>query len=257
MTAAAVLSGLGAHPASAQRARASRPEPVPQETGQFATSGTIVWFRVADDGSVLVYAARGFRSAFAHPSVLTAEEADRWADAVAAFLVADSSRIRTAAGDHSANGGRPADTATVHAVFGDGDVTLDERTMGQASTLVLRVGVIGGSPVTAVFAPLELRPVVSTLRATAHVSRAAVASHQTAAPAPVAAPATTLQAAGPPPPPSLPVPPSGRPAVTATAAPPVPAVGPTPTPITPASLPISPPPPGAVHPAGLAFKSAS
>jgi hypothetical protein len=187
-----VLSGIADVAAEAQQAKSSGPAPVPRETGQFTSGGTLIWLRVADDGSVLVFAARGFRSAFAHPSVLTGDETARWADLLRAFLAADSVSSRGTGGDLAGGGARAADTIAVHGVFGDGDVTVDERTIGQAATLVMRVGATGPAPTTAVFSPLALPAVVSVLRTTAELSRSVVAARQ----APVAAAAGAAVAPG-------------------------------------------------------------
>jgi hypothetical protein len=179
----------------AQIKRASGGPSLAQETGQFSSGGTIVWLRVDDDGAVLVFAAKGFRSAFAQPSVLTAAETDRWADALAAFVAADS-----------AAGGRlgAGDSTMIRASFADGDVTLEEQTIGQALAIVARFGARGQTPVSAVYHSLGLRPLIPTLRQTAQLARKientrrAGAAAVTAVAAAPTSPAPTRGAAAPP-----------------------------------------------------------
>lgn len=164
--------------------------PVPQETGQFSSSGTVVWLRVADDGSVLVFAARGFRSAFAHPSVLTAAETARWAALFTAFLAVDS----VAQADRDASGPRGTDTAALHGVFADGDVTLQQQTVGQAVALVMHYGARGPAPVTASYPALALHTIIPTLQRTAQLAKAVAAAHQAAIAAVAAPPAAPTTA---------------------------------------------------------------
>ncbi len=159
--------------------------PVAQETGQFSSSGTIVWLRVDDDGSVLVFAARGFRSAFAHPSVLTAAETARWAALFTAFVAVDS----VAQANREAPGSRAPDTAALHGVFADGDVTLQQQTVGQAVALVMRYGARGPAPVTATYPALALHNIIPTLERTAQLAKAVAAAHQAALAAAAAPPA--------------------------------------------------------------------
>ena len=192
IAATGVVGGLAGLPAQAQQTTRSQAAPVAQETGQFSSSGTIIWLRVDEDGSVLVFAARGFRSAFAHPSVLTAAETDAWAAAIETFLRTDSAAARAG----SESGGRSAagDGAGVHRAFADGDVTLDQRLLGQTNGLVLRVGVNGAAPVNATFATLALPSVLPVLRATAQLAKRNAAAHQEQLAAAAATPAAATPA---------------------------------------------------------------
>ncbi len=185
-------SGIGPGLLEAQQPRAGGGASLAQETGQFSSGGTIVWLRVAEDGSVLVFAAKGFRSAFAHPSVLTAEETDHWADALAAFIAADS----------AAGGRGGGDSVMIRASFAGGDLSLEEQTLGQALALVARFGATGPAPVSAVYHAIGLRPIIPTLRQTAQIARKVQSTRRAEAatatpPAPPLSPAPAAGTAAP------------------------------------------------------------
>ncbi len=189
IVAAATTGVIGPDLLGAQQPRAGGGPSLAQETGQFSSGGTIVWLRVTDEGTVLVFAAKGFRSAFAHPTVLTPEETDHWADALTAFIAADS----------AAGGRGGVDSATVRVALAGGDVTLEEQTLGQALALVARFGATGPAPVSAVYHAIGLRPIIPTLRQTAQIARKIQAIHRAAAAAVVApaSPIPTTEAATP------------------------------------------------------------
>ncbi len=180
---------IGSGLLDAQQPRAGGRPSLAQETGQFSSGGTIVWLRVEEDGSVLVFAAKGFRSAFAHPSVLTADETDHWADALATFIAADS----------AAGGRGGGDSAMIRVSFAGGDLTLEEQTLGQALALVARFGAAGPAPVSTVYHAIGLRPLIPTLRQTAQIARKVQATRraEVATATPPAPPVSPAPAAGP------------------------------------------------------------
>jgi hypothetical protein len=74
-----------------------------QETGSLQFGGTVAWIRVTDAGAVDLYAANGYRTPFAHPTVLTADETDRLAGLAEHVLAtprgSDTARMAMADGD--------------------------------------------------------------------------------------------------------------------------------------------------------------
>ena len=172
------------------RAQQSRSSGVPRETGQFTIGGVVVWVRVTDDGTVLVYAARGYRSAFIHPASISADDAERWAAAAARLMAADSggttTRSRPGATTHP-------DTTGVRLNLGGGDVLVETELDGNAPMLIAQVGVHEPDKQVIRMPAMALQPVISTLRESAKVAKS-VQTAANAAPVP-AAPTTVPTAA--------------------------------------------------------------
>jgi hypothetical protein len=203
--AAALAWGIAAVPGllSAQ----SRSNGVARETGQFTVSGVVVWLRVTDDGTVLVYAARGYRSAFTHPASISADDAERWADAAAHLMATDSARSATHSGPAAP---ARAETPSSQLSLGDGDVTVQTEMDGNNSVLVAQVAVHEPDKQMLRAPAVALGPVISTLRETARVARSA---HEAASAAEARAAAVSAPVA-----PSIPAKsqPAAAPASTAT-----------------------------------------
>jgi hypothetical protein len=159
-------------------ARGAVPAPVTvvrdQETASFRWGDVIAWVRVTSAGTVNVYAAHGYRSAFVVPVTLSADEVERWADL--AQRVLNGSRV---AGD------------SVGATLGGGQLVVEPAVAADSGSLVLKVGVARSETVVATVVPAALRAVVPALRATAAAARDQARLAPAPAPAPVVAPPVT------------------------------------------------------------------
>lgn len=183
--------------ARAQRPTASRTQPTSaapaeRETGTFHAGGVVFWLRATDAGKVLVYAARGFRTPFAHPSILSADDTDRWAELAASLIAAaDGTGPMPLLRSVPSAGGAPA-----AAVLGGGDLVLDVPDANASPAVNVRVGALGPEALSATLSAAVLREVVPALRESARAARDMAAAHAMAGVAGVARATRALAAAG-------------------------------------------------------------
>lgn len=212
-----VASVAGAQKPTASIAPVSSVVPAERETASFQAGGIVFWLRATDAGKVLVYAARGFRTPFAHPSTLSADDTDKWAELAASLLAAaDGTGPMPVVRSAPAGGGAGLSAA---AVLGGGDLLLDVPDAAASPTVNVRIGASGPEALTATLSAAVLREVVPALRESARAAREMAAAHARAGVAGVARATRALAAAGaalrsgPPAPPA----PSGQPSPPVTA----------------------------------------
>lgn len=125
-----------------------------------------MWLRATDAGTVLLYAARGIRNPFTQPSVLSAEDTDRWAEIAASLMAAADGNGPIPVLRPHAEGGRAQS-----AVLGGGDVVLDIASPTTSPAVVLRIGASGSQALSTTLSAALLHEVVPALRETARLAR--------------------------------------------------------------------------------------
>ncbi len=220
---AAAGQSAGAQKVIAARSAVGRTIEAPvqreQETASWRSGDVIVWVRVAKSGAISVFASHGYRSAFAHPLGITADEADKWAEV----------------GDRIAAGQAVAGSMAL----GDGDIILEPGRLGDSVVLNVRLGGTRPDAIAIDLGTVMLRDVGPALRNTARIARAAQA------PQPVDPPPQAAAAAAPPAPrpgaPAAPSQPAPISAAGSPVAPPAPAAPAVPRAAAAISQPVSPP----------------
>jgi hypothetical protein len=245
----ALMGAVAAAPLVTVAARLGAQQGQAQETASLQLGVTAAWIRVTDAGAVDFYASNGYRTPFAHPSVLTADETEQLAG-VAEHLMA------------TPHGGAPDSAGRL--ALSAGDVLVQPFPQGDSTGLVLRVGATRPDGVKVTVFAGALPQFVAALRETVRVARDQTARAATQAAAQAAAdsaksagvPPTQVAAAGPaataPATPPAPAPAAQAPAAQAPAAQ-APAAAPAPA----ASTPVAPAPVAAAAPAAHPAASAA
>ena len=131
---------------------------VGQETTALHWGTRFVWFRATDKGTVEVYASAGYRSAFAQPVTISADDAERWAGLVEQLSAAGSA-------------GTPAVTHDTTVVLGEGAVIIESSIAASGPRMRAQIGANRGDVVIATLFADGAPMAAVTLHSQAQVAR--------------------------------------------------------------------------------------